>query len=102
MIYLSLVQYVIHEFLTGICVVSSIRKIASFLKNLWLRCVHLFDKYKYKKAIVESLRGHNHTQGTTGNAHWAFSQKHSHPLIETSSRGSYNSQKFDLANLFYF
>ena len=31
---LSLVQYVLHKFLTGICVVSSIRKIASFLKNL--------------------------------------------------------------------
>ena len=51
---------------------------------------------------MESFRGHNHTQGTTWNAHLAFLQERSHPLIEKSSGGSYNSQEFDIDNLFYF
>ena len=51
---------------------------------------------------MESFRGHNHTQGTTGNVHWAFFQEHTHPLIEKSSGGSYNLQEFDIDNLFYF
>ena len=34
MIYLLLAEYVLRKFLTGICVVSSIRKIVSLLKNL--------------------------------------------------------------------
>ena len=46
--------------------------------------------------------GHNHTQGTTKSVPWAFFQEHTHPLIEMSSRGSYNSEEFDLDNLFYF
>ena len=62
MIYLSHVEYVIHKFLSGICVVSSIRKIVSRV----------------------------------------FFQEHTHPLIETSSRGSCNLQEFDLDNLFLY
>ena len=54
------------------------------------------------KAIVESLWDRNLTQGTTKNIPWAFFQEQIHPLIETSSRGSYKSQEFDLDNLFYF
>ena len=46
--------------------------------------------------------GHNHTQGTTKSVPWAFFQEHTHPLIEMSSRGSYNSEEFDLDNLFTF
>ena len=45
---------------------------------------------------------HNQTQGTTKNIPWVFFQEHTLPLIETTSRGSYNSQEFDLDNLFYF
>ena len=51
---------------------------------------------------MESLRDRNQTQGTTKNIVGAFLQEHTHPLIETSSRGSYNSQEFDLDKLFYF
>ena len=29
-------------------------------------------------------------------------QEHTHPLIETSSHGSYSLQEFDLDNMFYF
>ena len=61
---------------------------------------HLFDEYKHKKPLWN--QGHNHTQGTTRNVLWVFFQEHTHPLIETSSRCSYNSQDFDLDNLFYF
>ena len=51
---------------------------------------------------MESLRGRNQTQGTKKNIPLAFFQEHAHPLIEKSSRGSYNSQEFDLDKLFYF
>ena len=50
---------------------------------------------------MESLRNRNQTQGTTKNIPWAFFQEHTHPLIQTYSRGSYNSQEFDLDNLSY-
>ena len=50
---------------------------------------------------MESLRDRNQTQGTTKNIVGAFLQEHTHPLIETSSRGSYNSQEFDLDNHLY-
>ena len=62
MIYLSLVHYVLHKFLTGICVVSSRRKKKYiFFKSLTpsrslcelyheTDC-HLFDKYKHKKPL---------------------------------------------------
>ena len=63
---------------------------------------HRFDDYKHKKAIVEALRDHNQTQGTTKNIPWVFFQEHTLPLIETSCGASYNSQEFDLDNLFYF
>ena len=60
MIYLSLVEYVLHKFLTGICVVSSVRKIVSFFKNSLILLsslskfyhetdCHSFDEYKHKK-----------------------------------------------------
>ena len=110
MIHLSLVQYVPHKFLTGICVVSSIRKIVYFLKQLWLR-YSSYVRYIAKVIVIiltniniknHSRINHNHTQGTTRNIPWAFFQEHTHPLKETSSRGSYNSQEFDRDNLFYF
>ena len=47
MIYASLVQYVLHKFLTAICVLSNERKIVSFLENLCLRyapCVSYITK----------------------------------------------------------
>ena len=49
---------------------------------------------------MESLRDHDHTQGKS--SFFAFFQEHTHPLIETSSHGSYNSQEFDLDNVFNF
>ena len=39
---------------------------------------------------MESLRDRNQIQ------------EHTHPLIETSSHGSYSLQEFDLDNMFYF
>ena len=51
---------------------------------------------------MQALRDHNQTQGTKKNIPSVFFQEHTLPLIETSSRGSYNSQEFDLDNLFYF
>ena len=50
---------------------------------------------------MESLRDRNQTQGATKTIPWAFFQEHTHLHIETSSRGSYNSEEFDLDNLFY-
>ena len=56
--YLSLVQYVLNKFLTGICVVSSIIKIIFFLKksplcSLCKLChktdCHLFDEGKHNQ-----------------------------------------------------
>ena len=61
---------------------------------------HHFDEYKNIKSHCRI--NHNHTQGTTRNISWMFFQEHTHPPIETSSRGSYNSQEFDRDNLFYF
>ena len=60
---------------------------------------HRFDEYK---AIVELLRDPNQTQGTKKNIPWVFFQEHTHQLIETFSRGSYNSEELDLDILFYF
>ena len=95
MIYLSLVEYVLHKFLTGICVVSSIRKIVSLLKIFdSVKLYHETDCNRFdeiNKTIVESLWDRNLTQGTTKNICWTFSQEHTHPLIETSSRRSCNS-----------
>ena len=54
------------------------------------------------KAILESLRNRNQTQGTTKNIPWTFFEENIYPTIETPSRGSYNLQEFDLDNLFYF
>ena len=39
-----------------------------------------------------------HTQVAMRNAHWGFLQVHTHPLMETCSRGSCNSPEFDLGN----
>ena len=110
MFYISLVQYILQKFLTGICVVSSIRKIVSFSKNLWLRyapCVSYITKLIAIFLTNINIKSYcviiqNHTQDTTRNIPWAFFQEHTYPLIETPSRGSYNSQKFDRDNLFYF
>ena len=74
MIYLSRVQHDLHKSLVGICVASSIRKIISFLKNLWLcyaPCVSYITKMivifltniKKKKRHCRPLSGHSHTQG---------------------------------------
>lgn len=43
----------------------------------------------------------NHIQAATRSIHWTFPQEQTHPLIETSSRDSYNSPKFGLDNFFY-
>ena len=94
MICLSLVQYVLHKFLTCICVLASLTSICYAPSISYIM--------KLIKAIVESLRGYNHIQGTTISVPWAFFQEHIHPLIEMSSRGSNNSQEFDLDNPFYF
>ena len=51
---------------------------------------------------MEALRNRNQTQGTTKTIPWVFLQEHTLPHIETPSRGSYNSQEFDLDNLFCF
>ena len=64
MIYLSLVKYVVHRFLTGICVIYSKivqRNCFLFKKPLTLLCslcklyhetdCHLFDEYKDKKPL---------------------------------------------------
>ena len=73
MIYLSRVQHDVHKFSVGICVASSIRKIISFLKNLWLYyapCVSYITKMIVifltninKKPHCRQLSGHRHTQG---------------------------------------
>ena len=54
---------------------------------LWYLC-----RIQYKKNCFFSKN----------NFHSASFQEHTHSLIENSSRGSYNSQEFDLDNLFYF
>ena len=101
----------LRKFLTGIFGVSSIRKIVSLLKNLLFReapCVSYITKLivialaNINRAIVESLWDRNLIQGNKKNIPWAFFQEQTHPLIETSSRGSCNSQEFDPDNLFYF
>ena len=91
MIYLSLVEYVLHKFLTSICVVSSIRKIVSLLTIVLTNI---------NKSVVGSLWDRNLTQGNAKNIPWVVFQEHTHPFIETSSRGSCNSEEFDLDNLF--
>ena len=45
----------------------------------------------------------NHTQVATGNSQWTFLQEPTHPLMETSGRGSYyNSQEFYLDAIVFF
>ena len=51
---------------------------------------------------MEALKDRNQTQGTMKNIPWVFFEEHTLPLIEPSSRGSYNSHEFDLDNLFNF
>ena len=98
MIYLSLVKYVVHKFLTGICVVSIINCL--FTKKSLIQLSSLCKLYhetiaiiltNINKGIVESLWDGNLTQGTTKNIPWAFVQEYTHLLIETSSSGSCNS-----------
>ena len=50
-------------------------------------------------AIVESLWDRNLIQGTEKNIPRTFFREHKHPNIEMSSRGSCNSQEFDLDNI---
>ena len=83
MIYLLLAEYVLHKFLPGIYVVSSITKIVSLLKGLWFREAP-FVSYITKliaiilmninKAIVESLLDCNLTQGTAKTSLGRFSK----------------------------
>ena len=42
---------------------------------------------------MEALGDRNQSQGTTKNIPWVFFQEYTLPPIETSSRGSYNSQE---------
>ena len=57
MIYLSLVEYILHKFLTGTCVVFSIKKFCSLLKEILIPLsslrklyhetdCHCFEEYK--------------------------------------------------------
>ena len=59
---------------------------------------HRFDEYK--QTIVESLWDRNLIEGTDKNIPRTFFREHTHPNIEMSSRGSCNSQKFNLDNIF--
>ena len=45
--------------------------------------------------------GHNQTQVAMRNIHWTFPWDHIHPVIETSSRGSYNSPDLTLIFLLF-
>ena len=76
--YLCRIQYKKNCFFTAPCVSYITKLIAIVLTNI-------------NKAIVESLWDRNLTQGNVKNIPWAFFQEHTHPLIETSSRGSCNS-----------
>ena len=42
------------------------------------------------------FRGRNHTHVAIRNVRWKFLQEHTHPPIQMSSRGSCNSQEFDI------
>ena len=107
MIYLSFVEYVLHEFLTSICHIQYKKTCfvtKNFLVPLSSLCklyhetdCHRFDEYKQNHCGI-TLR----LKVPQKNIPWAFFQEHAHPLIETSSRGSCNSQECDLDNLFYF
>ena len=84
MIYLSLVQYVLHKFLTDICVVSCIRKF--FLeKNLFIPLgsssklyhetdCHRFDEYKHKKPLWNHLRTAAQLKVPRKTSLWRFSK----------------------------
>ena len=52
------------------------------------------------KAIVESLWDRKLIQGTEKNIPRTFFREDTHPNVEMSSRGSCNSQKPDLDNIF--
>ena len=78
------------------------KKNCFFTKKLLITKLIAIVLTNINKAIVVLLWDRTLTQGTTKNIPWAFFLEYTHPLIETSSRGSCNSQEFDLGNLFYF
>ena len=63
---------------------------------------HRFDDYKHKKPLCKHLGTTTKPKVAKKNIPSVFFQEHTLPPIETSSRGSYNSQEFVLDNLFYF
>ena len=63
--------------------------------------LHRFDEYKNKKSLWNHLETATKLKVPRKTFLGVF-QEYTHPLIETSSRGSYNSQEFDLDNFFYF
>ena len=86
--YLCRIQYKKNSFFFR----KSLTPLCSLCKLYHETDCHLFDEYKHKDPLWNN---HNHTQGTTRNIPWVFFQEHTHPLIETSSCGSHNSQEFD-------
>ena len=111
MIYVSHIEYALNKFLTGICVVCSIRKIVCFTQKslIPLRSLcklyhetdcHRFNEYKQSHCGI--TLGPQSNSRYRKNIPWAFFHEHTYPLIETSSRGSCNSQELDLDKYFYF
>ena len=62
---------------------------------------HRFDEYKNKKPLWNHLGTATKLKAPRETFLGVF-QEYTHPLIETSRRGSYNSQEFDLDIFFYF
>ena len=61
---------------------------------------HRFHEYKHKKPLWNHLGTAEKLKVPRKNIPWAFFQEPTHPFIEMSSRGSYNSQKFTLIIFF--
>ena len=61
---------------------------------------HRFNEYKQSHCGI--TLGPQSNSRYRKNIPWAFFHEHTYPLIETSSRGSCNSQELDLDKYFYF
>ena len=111
MIYVSHIEHVLNKFLTGVCVVCSIRKIVCFTNKSLIPLSPLCKLYhetdchpfnEYKQSHCGITLGPQSNSRYRKNIPWAFFQEHTYPLIETSSLGSCNSQELDLDNIFHF
>ena len=110
MIYLSLIEYPTQVFDWYLCRIQYKKNYfftkqslipLSFLCKLYHKTdCHRFDEYKQSHCGI--TLGPQSNSRYHENIPWAFFQEHGHPLIETSSSGSCNSQEFYLDNLFYF